>query len=57
MKKKEISHQDVQAAINKFMKSGGMIDKLPEQGAHDRRMVGEDKYQIYETLTTLHLSN
>lgn len=39
-KDEKVSSMDVQAAIRKFMESGGIITKLPEQKAAGTRMVG-----------------
>lgn len=37
---REITEEEMQAAIRKFLKSGGMIRKLPDQKSVGNRMVG-----------------
>ena len=40
MKKIKISVEELQSAIQKFLKEGGIIQKLPEQKSRSLRMVG-----------------
>ena len=49
----KISQHDVSAAMARFLASGGIINKLPDQNYKPSRMVGEEKYAIYETLNKL----
>ncbi len=37
----------------KFLALGGIINRLPEQRYKPSRMIGEEKYAIYEPLNTL----
>lgn len=37
---KNVSSEELNAAIQKFLKSGGIISKLPEQKAYGARHVG-----------------
>ena len=36
----KVSEEELNAAIQKFLKSGGMISKLPEQKAYVQKHVG-----------------
>lgn len=49
----KISQHDVTAAMAKFLASGGIVNKLPDQNYKPSRMVGEEKYAIYEPLNML----
>jgi hypothetical protein len=51
--RQKISQDEVQLAIQKFLKHGGLIVKLPDQAVRQRKTIGEDKYQIYEALSNL----
>lgn len=46
--KQEITHKDIQKALEKFNKSGGLIKKLPDQHAPSR-VIAAGK-GIYETV-------
>ena len=48
-----ISRHDVSAAMAKFLASGGIVNKLPDQNYRPSRIVGEEKYAIYEPLNML----
>ena len=48
-----VSHEDVQRAVQRFLKDGGIIVRLPEQQGAERPMVGGEKYQDFETLNNL----
>jgi len=51
MKKKvEISQEEVQKALQKFQKEGGLINKLPDQIAPRSTMVG-GRFSMYETVS------
>jgi hypothetical protein len=40
MKEKKITDEELQAAIQKFVKAGGIIRKLPDQRTSSSQMVG-----------------
>ena len=44
--KKEITHEDIQRALENFYKSGGLIKKLPDEHAPSRVMA--EGLGIYE---------
>ena len=48
-----VSHEDVQRAVKRFLKDGGIIVHLPEQQGGDRPMVGGEKYQDFESINNL----
>jgi len=48
-----VSHEDIQRAVQRFLKDGGIIVHLPEQNGAERPMVGGEKYQDFETLNNL----
>ena len=48
----KISHQDVQDAISAFQAQGGHIDILPDQESARNVVVGNEKYQSYEPVST-----
>ena len=48
-----VSHEDIQRAVQRFLKDGGIIVRLPEQQGTERQMVGGEKYQDFETLNNL----
>jgi len=52
-----VSHQEVFAAIQKFVREGGLIKKLPEQSAKRRDIIGDDKYEMYETVSNIPIMN
>lgn len=49
----KISQHDVSAAMAKFLAFGGIVKKLPDQNYRPSRIVGEEKYAIYEPLNML----
>jgi hypothetical protein len=51
----KISQEEVSAALQRFLKKGGAIVKLPDQNYIQAHPVGEDKYEIYESITDLSL--
>ncbi|MDH5752847.1 MAG: hypothetical protein OEZ59_10585 [Deltaproteobacteria bacterium] len=57
MKKKTISHQEINQAIKNFLTEGGLIKKLPDQEVKRQEVIGEDKYEIYEPLSNLPIVN
>ena len=50
---KKISQEEVSAAIQQFLKEGGLIEHLPNQGSPEGKVVGESKYDIYESFNDL----
>jgi len=52
-KTSEVSHEDVQKAVQKFLKDGGIIVQLPEQDSRAYQMVGGEKHQNFESLANL----
>lgn len=50
----KVTQAEVNAAIQRFVKQGGLIRKLPEQRSQSRQ-VGQ-KYEVYETLSNLPFS-
>lgn len=52
-KKQTITHEEVQEALKRFVRGGGMIDKLPDQKSSRSEFVGNEKYETYETLSSL----
>ncbi len=51
-KQKNLTHQELQDAIQQFMQDGGMIAKLPEQKQVRGDFVGSEKYDDFEPLST-----
>ncbi len=51
--KKKITQDEVSAAMYQFIKCGGHIQKLPDQNYCAAHPVGEDKYEVFETLSDL----
>lgn len=49
----QVSHQQVNMAVRKFLRRGGIIVKLPEQKNQQEVMVGGEKHQNYESLTSI----
>lgn len=49
----KVSHQDVQKAVQQFLRSGGIIVRLPEQKSELKPVVGGEKYEDYESYTAL----
>ncbi len=56
MKRKEvkISHDEVQRALSKFQKKGGLITRVPSEGNPRRRLVGS-KYASFEAVFESHI--
>ena len=48
MKKQTISHEDIQRALAHFRRSGGTIQRLPEQVQPARTTIGE-KWGLWES--------
>ncbi len=44
-----VTHEEIQSALAKFRKAGGLITKLPDEFSPPRRLVGE-KWAVYESL-------
>ena len=53
MKKNVLKHHEVAAAIQKFLKDGGLIEKLPEQNVRRQDIIGDEKYEMYEKVSRL----
>jgi hypothetical protein len=56
MKRREtqaVTQEEVSAALARFLKQGGMIQKLPDQNFHATERVGGEKYDAYERLADL----
>lgn len=51
--KKKITHTEVSSAMYQFMKCGGHIEKLPDQNYCAAHPIGEDKYEVFESLDDL----
>ena len=49
----KITQVEVSAALQKFIKKGGMIKRLPDQEYKPATPIGEEKYQIYEPISDL----
>lgn len=47
---KKLTHDQVSDAINKFKKSGGLIEQLPPEQVYRRRMVGNRWGSTYEVI-------
>ena len=52
-RKSQISQQEVSAALQRFLSKGGVIMKLPDQRYNTQPMIGEEKYDVYETINEL----
>ena len=50
-KRQNLTHQELQDAIQQFMQEGGMIAKLPEQKQVRGDFVGSEKYDDFEPLS------
>ena len=48
-----VSHRQVSMAVRQFLQRGGIIVKLPEQKNQEKPVVGGEKYQNYESLTSI----
>ncbi|MBI3991966.1 MAG: hypothetical protein HY342_01725 [Candidatus Lambdaproteobacteria bacterium] len=51
--KKTITQEDVAQAIKKFKANGGIIVKLPDQEFRSNKVVGSERYQNFESISTL----
>lgn len=49
----ELSHEDIQAAMDSFLKKGGKIEVLPNQKAVTLKVIGGEKWDAYESLQDL----
>ena len=47
---REVTHEQVTQAIRSFQTNGGLIKKLPPQGADSRTLVGKTWDVAYESL-------
>ena len=52
-KAKRLTHEQIQDAIRHFMVKGGNIDKLPDQKSSRSELVGSEKYETFETISSL----
>lgn len=48
-----ITQQDISTALLRFLNSGGVISKLPDQSFNGQHTIGEEKYEVYETIADL----
>ena len=54
MKKvKRLTHEQIKEAIRRFVGKGGNIDKLPDQKNSRSELVGSEKYETFETISSL----
>lgn len=54
MKRKgKVTQDEISAALQRFIKDGGVIHHLPDQEYSEAKTVGDDKYQAYESLSNL----
>lgn len=51
--KPKVSQEEVSAALQQFLNKGGVIMKLPDQPHAIQPMIGEEKYEVYETIKDL----
>ncbi len=49
----KVTHQDVRAAVKQFLDDGGIIITLPEEKSEQAPVIGGEKYEEYESLTSL----
>ena len=52
-KQKRLTHEQVKEALKRFVRKGGMIAKLPEQKTSRTEIIGSEKYDSYESLSSL----
>ena len=52
-KAKHLTHEQIKEAIRHFIGKGGNIDKLPDQKNSRSELVGSEKYETFETITSL----
>lgn len=48
-----ISQEEVSVAIQQFLSKGGLIERLPIQENKNSKVIGEEKYEIYESFANL----
>ena len=54
MKKKTmITPQEIAVALRQFISRGGVIHHLPDQKYQIAKMIGDEKYQVYESISDL----
>ena len=51
--KKRITQQEIAAALQQFISKGGVINHLPDQKYQSSKMIGDEKYQVYESISGL----
>lgn len=51
--KKRVTQSEIAAALQQFISKGGVIHHLPEQQYRTLKMIGDEKYQVYETISGL----
>jgi hypothetical protein len=51
--KPTITQEEISVALARFLKHGGVIEKLPAQEFHAVGTVGGEKYEAYESLADL----
>ena len=52
-KKTRITQQEIAAALRRFIGRGGVINHLPDQKYQVAKMIGDEKYQVYESISGL----
>ena len=55
-KKKTITEEEVQAALNKFLRTGGLIKRLPDQVVPRNTLVGA-RWGMYEIVSDTTVSS
>lgn len=51
--KSSITQQDIASALQRFISRGGVINHLPDQKYQSSKMIGDEKYQVYESISGL----
>lgn len=51
--KKRVTQQEIAGALQRFIGKGGVIHHLPDQKYQSSKMIGDEKYQVYETFSGL----
>ncbi len=49
----KVTHQRVRAAVKQFLDEGGIIITLPEEKSEQIAVIGGEKYEEYESLTSI----
>ena len=49
----KVTHQPVRAAVKQFLDDGGIIVTLPEEKSEQPPVIGGEKYEEYESLTSI----